>query len=281
MPPKATDRFTKGALPLLLAAAGASCSIDSAKSRYLLAERLWTDGKYAAAVGEFEKVIGKDPHGKLGSQALHRAAMTQTLYLNQHADAIRKLRMYADMSGDTPDAWEGQKQIGEILFSKTDQYEQAIQHYRSLLKAKPDAVEAAEFLYRIGKSHFFLWQFDEAINTFKELGNKFPGTPLAEKANYEIGVTYYTRGEQNPGGQGTGMAPYQQAMEAFRAFLKRFPQSVWAPEARFGIASCLEELDQLDAAYNEYEALKSTYPSPNVIAIKLARIRERKLQRSR
>ena len=72
------------------------------------------------------------------------------------------------------------------------------------------------------------------------------------------------------------MESYQEATEAYQAFIKKYPQSTLVPQARFGIASCLEELDQLDAAYQAYEALKDTYPSRNVIEIKLARIRERR-----
>jgi len=262
----------------------AGCSVDSAKGRYILAEKLWTDGKYAAAVSEFEKVVIKDPAGHLGLQALFRAAMTQSLYLSQHGEAVRKFRTFVEASEDSPAAWEAQKQIGEILYAKTEQYDQAIQHYRNLLKAKPGTPEASEFLFRIGKSQFFLWQFDGSIATYREIIKKHPKSPWAEKAAYEIGVTYFTRGERNPGGTSgpsTGVEAYQDAMEAFERFMKRYPQSILIPDAKFGIASCLEEMDQLDAAYHAFEDLRSTYPSPNVIEVKLVRIRERKDQRSR
>ncbi len=70
-------------------------------------------------------------------------------------------------------------------------------------------------------------------------------------------------------------------MEAYQRFLRRYPSSTWAAEAKFGIAACLEEMDQLDAALLQYESLRASYPSPKVIEIKLARIKERKEQRSR
>ncbi|MCM2322114.1 MAG: tetratricopeptide repeat protein [Oligoflexia bacterium] len=259
----------------------AGCSVSGTKKSYLLAEQLWTDEKYAAAVAEFEKVAAKDPNGKLGLMALYRAATTEAYFLSEYGDAIVKLRAFADASQDSAAVWEAQKQIGELLFSKTEQYDQAIVHYRSLLKLKADAPEAPEFLFRVGKSHFFLWQFAEAIHVYTEVMKRFAGSFWAEKAMYEIGVTYFTRGEQRPGEGGRGVEAYQDAMDAFESFLKRHPTSTMVPLARFGIASCLEEMDQLDAAYHAYEALKGSYPSPNVIEIKLIRIRERKAQRSR
>ena len=266
-------------LSLVLVLSG--CTVNSAKNRYILAEKLWTNGNYAASVTEFERVVAKDPRGKLGLQALYRAAMTQSLYLSKHEDAVRKLRTFVEVSGDVNLNWEAQKQIGEILFSKTEQYENSIQHYRILVKQRPDAPELPEFLYRIGKSHFYLWQFDEAIAAFRDLIKRFPTSSQAEKGAYEIGLSHYTRGEHNPGGQGPATESYQEAMDAYQRFIRNYPKSPLVSEAKFGIASCLEELDQLDAAYHQFEALLKTYHSPKVIRIKLTRIRERQAQKSR
>jgi TolA-binding protein len=246
-----------------------------------LAERLWTDGKYKAAVSEFEKVVARDPKGKLGLQALQRAAVTQELFLHEYADAARKLRVLSERSGDAEQAWEARRQLGEILFSKTDQYDQAVLHYRAMIQLRPGAPEVPELLFRVGRAQFFLGQFDEAIATFREVQARHGGTEWAEQAALETARAYFTRGEQRPGGSGPGLDTYQQAIASYREFIRKYPQSPRLPEAHFGIANCLEELDQLEAAMQAYEALKKTYPSPNVIEIKLARIRERKAQRSR
>ncbi len=282
-----TDTFRAVAMSLSItalafgvAAGGSGCSVDSAKSRYLLAEKLYNDGKYSAAVNEFEKVVAKEPRGKLGLQALFRAAITQALYLNQYAEAVRKFRSYVEASQNPSAIWEAQRQVGEILFIKTEQYEQAISHYRGMLKLRPSAEEAPEMLFRIAKSHFFLYQFDEAIGAFQELVRKHPASRWAEQASFQMGVTYFTRAGRS-GSAVSSTDAFQESMDAYQRFLKRYPNSNWAPEAKFGIAACLEEMDQLDAAYHSYEALRTSYPSPKVIEIKLARIKERKEQRSR
>jgi TolA-binding protein len=253
--------------------------VDSARNHYVLAEKLWTDRNYSAAVSEFEKVILKDPRGKLGLQALYRAAMTQHLFLGQYNDAIRKFQSYIQGSADLNAIWEAQLQIGEILYSKTESYDLVIYHYRSLLKQKPNATEAPEFLFKIGKSYFYQFQFGEAVTVYQELMKAFPRSPWAEKAMYEIGATYFTRGEQGSESQSSDHEAYEEAIQAFRKFIQRYPQSRFLAEAKFGIASCLEELDQLEPAYHAYTELKQSYPSPNVIEIKLIRIRERIAQR--
>ncbi|HLE00780.1 MAG TPA: tetratricopeptide repeat protein [Bdellovibrionota bacterium] len=266
---------------VLMTIPGSGCSVNNAKKSYVLAEKLWNDGKYAASVAEFDKIFSKDPQGPLGQQALFRAATTQAFFLSQYGEAVRKLKIYVEQNRDKPTAWSVQQLIGELLFSKLEQYDLASLHYQQLVKENPKAAEVPEFLFRIGKSEFYAAQFDEAIKSYRALIKAHPSSPWSEKAAYEIGVTYFTRGEQHPGGSGPGMEAYQEAIDSYQGFLNKFPKSELVPQAQFGIASCLEELDQLDAAYHSYEALKSTYPSPKVIEIKLARIRERKNQRSR
>lgn len=262
----------------LVVASGFGCGLNSSRKRYVLAERLWTDGKYRAAVDEFDRVYARDPKSRLGHQALFRAAMTQAYFLSQYSEAIRKFREYAEVERDSPSVWEARRQIGDLLFSKLERYERAANHYQALLKMKPaDDTESPFFEYRIGRSYFFLWRFDDALKTYRTLMASFPSSPYAEKAAFELGSTYFTRGEklQEKGGES-----FQKAMAAYKGFLLKYPKSELVSQAKFGIASCLEEMDQLDQAYLAFKELKSTYPSPQVIQIKLARIKERKAQRN-
>src|SRR5690606_33777262 len=127
-------------------------------------------------------------------------------------------------------AWEVQKQIGEILFVRTQQYEAAIQHYRELLRQHPDADEAPEFLLRIGRSHFFLHQFPQAVAAYEELQKHHPESAVAEEAAYQVGVTWYTQGEE-PGS--SGGAVFKRAIKAFESFQGKYPRSARAVEAKF------------------------------------------------
>ncbi len=256
------------------------CSVDSASNHYLLAEKLWTDRKYSAAVAEFEKVIAKDPRSKLGQQASYRAAMTQYLFLSQYSDAIRKFKNFIENSTDLQLIWNAQLQIGEILFSKLDQFDQAIQHYQALLKSNSTAPEAPEFYYRIGKSQFYLFQFKDAVNTYSELIRRFPHSKWAEKADFEIGVTHFTRGEHRSDTADDGKAAYELAKQNYEKFIKHYPKSELVPQAHFGIASCLEELDRLDDAFDAFQELKKNYPSPQVVEVKLSRIQQRLARRN-
>lgn len=266
---------------LLVAAFQLGCSVDNPKNRYVLAEKLWSDQKYAASVVEFEKVVQKDPKGTLGLQALFRAAATQALFLSQYGDALRNYNAFIQRSQDKAAVWDARLEVGEILFSKTEQYDLAIQHYQALLRDFSTVAEAPEFQFRIAKSHFFLRQFEDATFHYQKLIKQYPQSPLVERAVYELGLTAFTGAEQRSPTERNLKSPFQDAMAAFERFLKRFPQSKLAPEAKFGIASCLQELDRLDEATELYEEIKNSYPSPAVIEVKLARIKERKALRTR
>lgn len=257
-----------------------SCSADNAKSRYLLAERLWAEGKYAASVLEFEKVVTKDPNGDLGLKALFRAGMTQAIYLNQHQEAVRKFQAFIENSQDPEAIWEAQKQVGDILFTKLEQHDQVILHYQDMLRKRPKTAEAPEFWFRVGRSYFFLWQFDEAKTVFERLIKNYKKSSWAEEAMYQIGVVSFTRAGRDESRFASNEA-FEDSIRAFEKFLRKYPNSARASEAIFGIANCLEELDQLDEAVEKYRAIATTYPSPKVIELKLERIRERQAQRSR
>lgn len=264
---------------LVLLLIGSGCSVDNAKRHYALAEKLWTDGKYAAAVSEFEKVSQRDPTGKLGTQALLRGATTQELFLKQYAEAVQKLKRYTEISHDDASVWAARKQIGEILFNKTEQYDQALRWYQNLLQLQPKAEEVPEFTYRVARCQFYLGKFEDALASYLLIIKANPQTQLAERATFEIAQTHLAQGEQ-AGTARTAQDYFKNALAAYQDFLKKFPKSSLAPEAEFGIASCQEATDQLDAAFQSYQALLDTYPSRKVIEIKLERIRERKTQRS-
>ncbi len=270
---------------LLLLALAPGCSGGTAKHHYVLAEKLWSDKKYAAAVAEFEKVISKGPSQRLGKKALYRAATTETLFLERHPEALKKLREFIRLEPKSAEALDARRLVGEILFAKTEQYSQAIEYYTHLIQQAPEDDGVAGYWFRIAKSHFFLWQFDEATEIYTDIISRFPTSPWAEESSFQLAVTRFTQGDQirpkTSGKEKSRTSPYQEAIDGFERFLLKHPQSRLAGEAHFGIASCLEEMDQLDAAVQKYREILPTYAAPGVIRAKLVRIEQRRSKRSR
>jgi TolA-binding protein len=254
-----------------------ACSGSSPRSRYVLAEKLWSEGRYEAAAQEFDRVAARDPKGEVGSQAEFRSGMTLTLFLNRHREAAERFKRFVERVGPGPTTWEAQRQIGEILFSRLERFSDAAGHYSALLE-NPDyktlgtESERAEFKFRIARSYFLTYRFADAIKAYERLRREHATAPISERALYEIGMCFFTRGEGED---------FQDAIDWFKRFQLAYPRSPFVSEARFGIASALEELDQLDAALSQYEALAKEYPSPNVIKIKVHRLKQRLAQKRR
>src|SRR5271155_5941772 len=49
-----------------------ACNSPAGKNHYILADRLFSDHKYAAAVDEFNKIVESDPRSALAQKALFR-----------------------------------------------------------------------------------------------------------------------------------------------------------------------------------------------------------------
>jgi len=271
-----TKPFIKRITFIIMAVVAMGCSVGSAKKHYLLAEKLWTSGHYESAEKEFLKVIKNDPGSKLGHKALFRVAMTQTIFLKRHADAIENFIRFIEIEPNHPSAWSARLQIGEILYSKLRKHREAIIQYRKILRLNPEISQAAELQFRIAKSHFFLMDFQKAIDLYRVVMRDYKKSRWAEQAAFEIGISYFTGG-----GEETGKTDwFNHSVKAYNKFIKKYPDSKLIPQARFGIAACLEEQELLSKAYERFAELKGVYPSPNVIEIRLARIRERMKQKS-
>lgn len=299
MTPNIRRALARGGLAGLLLSA---CGVNSPDRHFLLAEKLWTEKKYAAAVSEFEKARKKDAQGELGFKALYRAATTQAVFLQEYPEAIDKLREFLkDPRAQTEHemAMVARELIGEILYSKLRHFDQAMGFYEDLLrdpllptqigKDEQGQEKLAEWNYRVAKSAAESYRFDLARNHFERLRTEFPKTSQAERALFELGQLYFTAGEQRAEqlglidpktGKGDEKDVFRKAIKHYEAYLKNYPRGDRRQEAWFGIASCYEELDQLDEALVKYQALIESYPAPGVIQIKIARLTERIKQRA-
>jgi len=262
-------RFWTGvALAILLSA----CTIQSSlSSRYLTAEKLWTEKNYRAAVTEFDRIVKDSPNSAIGLQALWRASSTRTLFLDDQEEAVRGFETYLERASNSDLAPQAQKEIAEIYFLKLDQYPKAIDAYQKLLESKKfSADDEAMFLYRISRSYFLMGKILHSIESNEQLIQKFPKSPYFLKAKVDLANGWYAVGDTEKEGYAKAMKLFQEIANLTRGR----DETVYA-EALFGEASILEEQDQLEEAYNRFKALVSIYPVPNVVKIRMIRLEER------
>ncbi|MBS1959301.1 MAG: tetratricopeptide repeat protein [Bdellovibrionales bacterium] len=249
-----------------------SCTVQSSISnRYLTAEKLWTEKNYAAAVTEFDRIVKENPNSTIGLQALWRASMTRTLFLNQQEVALQGFETFLERASSSELAPEAQKEIGDIYFNKLNQYSKAIDVYQRMVDSKkfsPD--DEATFLFRIARAHFLAGRLKKAIEIEESFPVKYPKSPLNKKVSLELANSWYALGDADK-------LAYPKALKLYEDLSKvtQGKDSALFLDARFGQAATLEELDRLEDAYEIFRSIESTYPAPNVVKIRMLRLEER------
>jgi len=248
-----------------------SCTNQSSiPARCLTAEKLWTEKKYEAAVIEFDRIVKESPGSAFGVQSLWRASITRALFLNDYQEALRGLQSFIDQSAQKNLILDAEKEIGEILFSKTQQYQLAIDHYEKLIHSKKFPGEEGFFLYRISRASEKLGKIKKAITTQELILTKFPNGELALKTKLDLAQNWFTIGDVEKQAYTKSLEFYKQVSEETRTRdRKKFM------EAQFGMAVVLEEMDRLDEAVDLYKSIESEYEVPNVVKIRIQKINER------
>jgi tetratricopeptide (TPR) repeat protein len=255
-------------LSLLVLFGLAACNANSPENKLLLADRFLEDKKYDAAISELQDLVDKSPSSQIGQEAQLKIARIQQLYLGRTKDAIFSYQASLKYNHDPKARVEIEKTLADLQFQTFENYENAVASYKKLIEENPNDPQVEHYLFNIGRALFFKTQFEDAIHVYEQLKAKFPSGKYAKKVDLEIGNALSSAGK---------------CKEA----IKQFEKVVQAndPETRplaiFNQALCYEEQDDLDKAYELLASIKNQYPSPNVVELKMQKIKRRKILRKR
>jgi tetratricopeptide (TPR) repeat protein len=248
--------MTKGARHLIgiaLAAVWmlAGCSGTGLPSRYIAAEKLWTQKKYAAAAAEFDDIARLDPDGPMGLQSLYRSAQTKTLFLSRHNDAIEQFKLVIERAPKSEVAYSAIREVGETYYSRLSHCAQSIQWYSQFDQdPRVQQADSLEFLLRRGRCHHRLRELGQSNSIFDRMLSMNLPKGLKPKVLQEQGSLFLSRGEQD--------SKFSElAKKTFEQLEKDYPNSEFSFEAIFGVASALEQMGQLDEALVKYTSLQS------------------------
>jgi TolA-binding protein len=117
--------------------------------------------------------------------------------------------------------------------------------------------------YEVADCYFRLNNFDQARIEFDSLRKKHPQSPLIAEVQYRIAMTYALEGK------------LPEAAGAYQLVMERWADSPYALEARFGLATVLEEQEELLEALKILESLAGIYPNQGILERKTVQVRER------
>ena len=218
-------------------------------------------GQYVEAVDLFEQLHDEYPDFVRVPQSLFQAAEIQDLYLGRYSDA---LLTYLMLERDFPDATEvvpARKQVAILYKYRLNDCSQAIAVYQKVLD-QPDPGND-QLQYEVADCYFRLNNFDQARIEFDSLLKNYPESILVAEVQYRIAMTYALEGK------------LPEAAGVYRLVVERWTESPYALEASFGLATVLEEQEELLEALKILEGLAGIYPNQDILERKTDQVRER------
>jgi tetratricopeptide (TPR) repeat protein len=255
-------------LVLLSFLAMPACNVNSSQNKFILADRLHEDKKYDAAINEYQDVVNKEPFSELGTKALQKIAETQHLYLGRMKEAQASYKLYLKRVKDESERQRTLRVLARLAFEEFEDYTEAIQLYMDLLAKGPTEIDAEEYEFQIGRALFLQSKFIESIESFEQLKQRHPNGKFLIRADLEIANAWSARGKCRE-----AIVIYKKVTDT------KDPQLT--PLAKFAESACYEDLDDLDNAYELLESIKTSYPSPQVVELKMNKIKRRKILRKR
>lgn len=230
------------------AAQKATSPEDLAKARFREGKILALQGQEKGAMDLFSLLIGEGQSSVYLDSAL---SLSGGIHLDrgEYSQAAEVYRNLASREGvDELSEWAGFRQAESLRLA--EDHEGAVSAYRRWLTLYPQSQMAPEAKLGLSQSLRALGDPDSAVIVLEQLTREDEVAEWNSRSWKELASTLY------------GMGAQEQALAAYREFLRRYPQSSQADSLHFRTAQILErDLNRPQAALRVYQALSSLYPS--------------------
>jgi tetratricopeptide (TPR) repeat protein len=242
--------------------------------RITLQRRLLVSGKnnleirnYIEAAADFERVVHYVPRSPLGLEAARLGGGVCLYELKDYPRAIFFFRHIVRHSQKSVEVHWAQQKLAEIYYEKLNDYNQSVVEYQRLLQANPSRAEAADFQLRLGRSYFYLANFDQAIAETQEY--------LSHNSNPNKEFEFLML----KGDSLLAEKKMDEALETYDQIEKQFGQKRDISEVKLNKSLAYEEKSDWDDAVAELQAIKGTYAHPDVLDLKIESILRRKTRK--
>lgn len=231
------------------------------EKKYQEGVALRQSGRFTDAAALFRQLHDDYPDFVRAPQALYQSAEIQDLYLGKYSEA---LLTYLLLERDYPDAEEvvtARKQAAALYKYRLNDCGQAISVYQKIIDLPgPDR---DRYQYEVADCYFRLNNFEQARIEFDGLIKNFPNSPLIAEVQYRIAMTYALEGS------------LPEAAGAYRRVIEDWQDDPYALEASFGLATVLEEQEELVESLKILEEIAGKYPKKDILERKTQQVRER------
>ncbi len=177
------------------------------------------------AMMSYEKILYIKPESMLASEILYNLAQLQYNEMDRYLEARDNfIRLITDFP-EKEIAGDAQFYLAELYQRKLDNSNEALTNYRLLIEAYPENTHAVEALKRIAEIYYDADRYEQAIDTYNEIFQRYRTHPYASEALIEIETIYRRKFDD-----------YQRAAETLQKYAESFPELEDAPERYYDAA---------------------------------------------
>jgi len=239
---------------------------------------------YPKAIEQYQRIPKDFPNSQYVAEAHFWTGLT-SLQQGQLDDAYNAYGQTLSAKGGAPFKPQAQWQMAEIRYAQK-KYLQAIEDYRKITVSFADSEFAQSAQYHIGDCYFNLEYFENAKEAYQIGLQKYPASPGALRAIYQLGVSNQQLGNYKEaaaffaeviqkGEEGDEfteeahfhlgyvyyvMEEYRNAATELEKAVQEYPQNPSAPKAQYTIGTAYYELGDYDKAITAFQKTVSDYP---------------------
>jgi TolA-binding protein len=186
-------------------------------------------------------------------------------YLDLH-DYLRAVEFYRKLTEaypEAPEAFQARANLYDILRSHGGDRRTALAELASLVQSFPNHADVDRYQYLAAKDYFDLADYQQARIEAKALLDRFPNSGFGPEAQYLIGSAFAFENRRSD------------AVNAFLALIAKWPDNALVPRARLEMGKLYADGGDLDRAQEIMLAALKDHPDPRAVQSELARLRRR------
>lgn len=246
-----------------------ACLLGCAMADFRAAEEMLRQRKYYNAIELYFAFVRENPEHRRAAEALYQAGHVQQVMLDEPEKALLTFGKLVASYPVNKHTLLAQRHIAELQKDRFSNLHQAIIEYEKLLHAAPKDEAAPDHQFQIAKCYTLLHNIEQAAIEYETLIEKYPTYEKLDEAYFEMGNNAYIGGK------------YKSAIASYEVVEKKHPPSPFRVRAIFGIAQSYEGMDDVANAKRRYKEIEKEYPSPRVVAIRLAGLEKREAKRNK
>ncbi|MHB1686207.1 MAG: tetratricopeptide repeat protein [Ignavibacteriaceae bacterium] len=220
-------------------------NFEKNKVNFYLAESFYALGKYRDALSKYDKVNYDNP--EVGSLSLYGKAYC-FFNLKEFENAAKTFSEYIKKYPESSQILDARLRLADSYYGSKN-FDASSKIYKEMFRRDRGAFDNPYAYYQYAQALYKANKTSDAINEFKDLQGKFPGSEYADKSLYVIGWIYFQQGN------------YARAIDSYRNVLSRYPNSPLGAEIYYSIGDSYYNLADYDSAIINYQKVMTDYPS--------------------